>query len=66
MPHDLRGYSFRHPQRCCADFPRLAPVWAGQGYRGQAFIEWVRDNLDVQVEIVVRRDGGRRGTWVKA
>ncbi|WP_242895519.1 polysaccharide deacetylase family protein [Actinomadura litoris] len=37
---------------CCADFPRLAHVWADQGYRGQAFIEWVREDLDVQIEVV--------------
>ncbi|MWK37161.1 transposase [Actinomadura sp. J1-007] len=29
-------------------------------------MEWVRDNLDVRIEVVTRRDGGKRGTWVKA
>nr|WP_157429801.1 IS5 family transposase [Actinomadura oligospora] len=47
------------------DLPRLGRVWADQGYRGQAFHDWTRDHLKVDIQIVVRRDGGRRGTWTK-
>ncbi|MFC4910198.1 transposase [Actinomadura gamaensis] len=52
--------------RSCDRFPRLGHLWADQGYRGQEFIGWVRDHLDITIEIVTRRDGGRRGTWAKA
>lgn len=46
-------------------FSRLDLVWADQGYRGQQFIGWAREELGVKVHIVVRRDGGLARTWAK-
>ncbi|MBG0832019.1 IS5 family transposase [Planomonospora sp. ID67723] len=46
-------------------FPRFHHVWADQGYRGARFIDWAREALGVRVQIVVRRDGGMRGTWAR-
>jgi putative transposase len=37
--------------------------WVDQGYRGQ-FLDWVKQRFGVTLEVVVRRDGGRRARWV--
>ncbi|MEX5637295.1 IS5 family transposase [Parafrankia sp. FMc2] len=44
-------------------FVRLRHVWADQGYRGRDFCNWAEDAVDVDVQIVSRRDGGFRHTW---
>ena len=37
--------------------------WVDQGYRGE-FLDWVKQRFGVSLEVVVRRDGGRRGRWL--
>jgi putative transposase len=44
-------------------FPRVRHGWVDQGYRGQ-FLDWVKQHFGVTLEVVVRRDGGRRARWV--
>jgi putative transposase len=44
-------------------FPRVRHGWVDQGYRGQ-FLDWVKQRFGVTLEVVVRRDGGRRARWV--
>jgi putative transposase len=44
-------------------FPRLRYGWVDQGYRGE-FLGWVREHFGVRLQVVVRRDGGRRGRWL--
>lgn len=46
-------------------FPRLRHLWADQGYRGRDFLNWVREETGITVEIVQRKDGGFRSTWAK-
>ncbi|MFF1482303.1 IS5 family transposase [Streptomyces sp. NPDC058301] len=52
--------------RCAGKFPRLRHLWADQGYRGQEFLTWVREEAGITIEIARRKDGGFRGTWAKA
>ncbi|GAA0473932.1 IS5-like element ISMac15 family transposase [Streptomyces olivaceiscleroticus] len=52
--------------RSAHKFPRLRHLWADQGYRGQDFLNWVRTECGITIQIVRRADGGFRGTWVKA
>jgi putative transposase len=44
-------------------FPRLRHGWVDQGYRGQ-FLGWVQQRFGVTLEVVARRDGGRRARWL--
>jgi transposase len=44
-------------------FPRLRYGWVDQGYRG-AFLAQVKQRFGVALEVVVRRDGGRRARWL--
>jgi putative transposase len=44
-------------------FPRLGYGWVDQGYRGE-FLGWVRQVFGLTLQVVVRRDGGRRGRWL--
>jgi putative transposase len=37
--------------------------WVDQGYRGE-FLDWVKQHFGLTLEVVVRRDGGRRGRWL--
>lgn len=48
-----------------AQFPRLRYGWADQGYRG-AFLDWARQAAGVELQVVVRRDGGMRRSWAPA
>src|ERR1051325_7746776 len=50
----------------CDDFPRLHHIWADQGYSGEAFRDWAREETGIDIEVVRRPDGGNRGTWVRA
>ncbi|WP_217133048.1 IS5 family transposase [Streptomyces sp. AC558_RSS880] len=52
--------------RAAENFPRLRHVWADQGYRGTDFHAWTQEATGITVQIVQRRDGGFRSTWVKA
>ncbi|GII95763.1 IS5 family transposase [Sinosporangium siamense] len=45
--------------------PRLRHLWADQGYRGERFTGWAREELGLTVQITVRADGGARRTWAK-
>ena len=44
-------------------FPRLRYGWVDQGYRGE-FLGLVRQRFGITLEVVVRRDGGRRARWL--
>src|SRR6266487_5098774 len=44
-------------------FPRLRHGWADQGYRGP-FVGWVKQRFGITLEVVQRRDGGRRARWL--
>jgi putative transposase len=44
-------------------FPRLRHGWVDQGYRGE-FLGWVTQRFGVTLEVVARRDGGRRPRWL--
>lgn len=44
-------------------FPRLQHGWVDQGYRGE-FLGWVTQRFGVSLEVVARRDGGRRARWL--
>jgi transposase len=46
-------------------FPRLAFGWADQGYRGP-FLDWARQVAGIELQVVVRRDGGMRRSWAPA
>jgi putative transposase len=43
--------------------PRLRHGWVDQGYRGE-FLGWVKGRFGVTLEVVARRDGGRRLRWL--
>ncbi|MGW5869028.1 IS5 family transposase [Streptomyces sp. NPDC055239] len=53
------------PARRAGKFPRLRHVWADQGYRGRDFLDWVREETGITLQIVQRKDGGLRHTWAK-
>ena len=36
-------------------FPRLSKIWADSGYIGP-FVDWVKEQLDIDVEIIKRTD----------
>jgi putative transposase len=44
-------------------FPRLRYGWVDQGYRGE-FLAQVKQAFGVTLQVVQRRDGGRRGRWL--
>jgi putative transposase len=46
-------------------FPRLRHGWVDQGYRGE-FLGLVKQRFGVTLEVVQRRDGGRRRRWLPA
>ncbi|MBF6049016.1 IS5 family transposase [Streptomyces sp. NRRL B-1677] len=52
--------------RSAGKFPRLHHLWADQGYRGRDFLNEIRENTGITIQIVQRRDGGFRRTWAKA
>ncbi|MEU6765508.1 IS5 family transposase [Streptomyces sp. NPDC046853] len=52
--------------RTAHKFPRLQHLWADQGYRGQDFLERVRTETGITIQIVRRVDGGFRSTWGRA
>ncbi|MET9294157.1 transposase [Streptomyces sp. NPDC003077] len=52
--------------RCAHEFPRLRHLWADQGYRGRDFLDWASKKMEITLQIVLRKDGGFRGTWAKA
>jgi putative transposase len=43
--------------------PRVRHGWVDQGYRGE-FLTQVKQRFGVSLEVVARRDGGRRPRWV--
>lgn len=45
------------------DFPRLRHCWADQGYR-DPFLQWAHRVAGITVQVVARRAGGMRDTWV--
>jgi putative transposase len=47
----------------CGAFPRLRHGWADAGYQG-GFLTWATQVAGVAVQVVQRRDGGRRGRWL--
>jgi transposase len=48
-----------------ASFPRLRYGWVDAGYRGP-FLTWAREVAGVHLQVVQRRDGGRRRRWLPA
>lgn len=52
--------------RSAGKFPRLRHLWADQGYRGREFLDGIRENTGITIQVVRRHDGGFRGTWVRA
>jgi putative transposase len=44
-------------------FPRLKHVWADSAYHKGGFIEWVKETLGWDVEIVEHPWSGLRGVW---
>jgi putative transposase len=46
-----------------AAFPRLRYGWVDAGYRGP-FLEWAREVAGITLQVVQRRDGGRRRRWL--
>jgi putative transposase len=44
-------------------FPRVRHGWVDQGYRGE-FLGWVTQRFGMRLEVVARRDGGRRARWL--
>jgi putative transposase len=44
-------------------FPQLRHGWVDQGYRGE-FLGLVKQRFGVTLEVVQRRDGGRRRRWL--
>lgn len=44
-------------------FPRLQHIWADSAYRKGGFIEWVKETLGWDVEIVEHPWSGLRGVW---
>jgi transposase len=44
-------------------FPRLTHGWVDANYRGP-FLEWVRATFGIDLEVTVRRDGGRQRRWM--
>jgi putative transposase len=44
-------------------FPRVRHGWVDQGYRGE-FLDWVSQRFGVTLQVVARRDGGRRARWL--
>jgi putative transposase len=45
-------------------FPRLKLIWADSGYKKGGFVEWVKETLGWEVEIVEHPWSGSRGVWV--
>ncbi|MEU7202958.1 transposase [Streptomyces sp. NPDC045470] len=52
--------------RCAGKFPRLRHLWTDQGHRGRDFLNWVREETGITIQIVQREDGGFRSTWARA
>jgi putative transposase len=46
-------------------FPRLRHGWVDAGYRG-AFLTWAKEVAGITLQVVQRRDGGRRSRWLPA
>lgn len=44
-------------------FPRLQHVWADSAYRKGGFLDWVKETLGWDVEIVEHPWSGLRGVW---
>jgi putative transposase len=43
--------------------PRLSLIWADSAYKKGGFVEWVKETLGWQVEIVEHPWSGLRGVW---
>jgi putative transposase len=46
--------------------PRLQLIWVDSGYDGAPFQQWVKECLNVRLEVVKHLWTGVRGVWVKA
>lgn len=44
-------------------FPRLSLIWADSAYKKGGFVEWVKETLGWEVEIVEHPWTGLRGVW---
>jgi Transposase DDE domain len=44
-------------------FPRLKLIWADSGYNKGGFVEWVKETLGWEVDIVEHPWSGLRGVW---
>ncbi|MGW2364645.1 transposase [Streptomyces sp. NPDC001667] len=52
--------------RHAGKFLRLRHLWADQGYRRRDFLYGIREATGITIQVVRCRDGGFRGTWVRA
>jgi hypothetical protein len=43
--------------------PRLQVIWGDSGYAGEPFEHWVKDHLEVRLEILKHPWTGLRGVW---
>lgn len=46
--------------------PRLQLIWVDTGSDGKPFQQWIKQHLDVRLEVVKHRWTGIRGVWVPA
>jgi transposase len=44
-------------------FPRLKLIWVDSAYKKGGFIEWVKETLGWEVEVVEHPWSGQRGVW---
>ena len=50
-------------QLLVGNMPRLQLIWADTGYDGKPFQQWIKEHLNVRLEIVKHRWTGIRGVW---
>ncbi|WP_236031787.1 IS5 family transposase [Ktedonospora formicarum] len=55
------GKPLLKPLKGC--FPRLKLIWVDSAYKKGGFIEWVKEMLGWEVEVVEHPWSGQRGTW---
>ncbi len=55
------GKPLLEPLKGC--LPRLSLIWADSAYKKGGFVEWVKETLGWQVEIVEHPWSGLRGVW---
>src|SRR5260370_39479938 len=46
------------------NFPRLELIWADSGYNKGGFVQWVKETLGWEGQIVEHAWSGLRGVWV--